>query len=33
MESNNTLYINTHGLSVPWLHVRFDKGPTNIKWS
>jgi hypothetical protein len=27
------LYINTHGLDVPWLHVRFDKVPDKIKWT
>ena len=27
------LYINTHGLDVPWLHVRFDKVPDKIIWN
>jgi len=27
------LYINTHGLDVPWLHVRFDKVPDKIVWN
>jgi hypothetical protein len=29
---SDKLYINTHGHDVPWLHVRFDKGPEKVMW-
>lgn len=32
-EENNLLYLNTHGHSVEWLHVRFDVKPDTIKWN
>lgn len=31
-KSDCKLYINTHGLDVPWLHVRFDIVPDKIVW-
>jgi hypothetical protein len=33
MNSNKTLYINTHGHDVPYLHVRFDIKPDKIVWN
>lgn len=28
----HSLYINTHGLAVPWIHVRFDTNPKYVYW-
>jgi hypothetical protein len=28
----HSLYINTHGLGVPWIHVRFDTNPKYVYW-